>query len=335
MQVMLRSFTGKYVSPTYGGEWGISKTTLQYSLLALLPPKKTIIDGNPFLQWITPVPVEWLVERDWWIQTHWEDNDCRNVYRRLVSCPKLSDMISTARLYPVLQVTEPPKEATMHTSTVMLHRFLLTARELEIIYSLVSADYLVSMHTTGSFATTGVIKSKLSIQILKWTVKKSDKGKMNPQSKASRPSYSSGMLSSTKTSGVRAGRAVYNKPTDEDWALARDMGGAENAVLEETNMFQTDSRDLAADREAEEHADVLQAYGESSVSSADPLFLENEKLERCRTGAATYGHIVLFMAYSQSGHMCSDGRALPEAVSSQPGGGGARRDHPLDTDPNV
>ena len=98
MNVMIKSFTGQYVSPTYGGEWSISKTTLQYAPLVVLPLKKTIIDGNPFLQWITPLPVEWLVERDWWIQTHWEDNDCRTVYRNLVACPILRDMVSTARL---------------------------------------------------------------------------------------------------------------------------------------------------------------------------------------------------------------------------------------------
>ena len=94
MQVMLKSFTGQYVSPTYGGEWSISKTTLQYAPLVVLPLKKTIVDGNPFLQWITPLPVEWLVERDWWIQTHWEDNDCRMIYRNLVACPILRDTIS-------------------------------------------------------------------------------------------------------------------------------------------------------------------------------------------------------------------------------------------------
>ena len=55
-------------------------------------------------------------------------------------------------------------------------------------------------------------------------------------------------------------------------------------------MFQTDSRDLAADREAEEHADAARTFGESSVSSADPLFKENEKLEKCRAGLATYGY---------------------------------------------
>ena len=62
LQVMLKSFTGQYVSPTYGGEWSISKTTLQYAPLVVLPLKKTIMDGNPFLQWITPIPVEWRGE---------------------------------------------------------------------------------------------------------------------------------------------------------------------------------------------------------------------------------------------------------------------------------
>ena len=99
-QVMLKSFTGQYVSPTYGGEWSISKTTLQYAPLVVLPLKKTIMDGNPFLQWITPIPVEWLVERDWWIQTHWEDNDCRAMCRNLVAGPILRGMLSTARLHP-------------------------------------------------------------------------------------------------------------------------------------------------------------------------------------------------------------------------------------------
>ena len=37
------------------------------------------------------------VERDWWIQTHWEDNDCRMVDRNLVACPILRDMISKSR----------------------------------------------------------------------------------------------------------------------------------------------------------------------------------------------------------------------------------------------
>ena len=86
---------------------------------------------------------------------------------------------------------------------------------------------------------------------------------------------------------VCSGRAVYNKPTMEDMALSRDMGSAESAVLEETNMYQTDSRDKAADREAEEHEHYVRTHGATlTVSAEGPLFLENEKLEKCRTDAA-------------------------------------------------
>ena len=64
MQKKMRSDTGKYVSPTHGGQWSLGHTML------LLPIKKSIVDGNAVLTWITPVPVEWLVERDWWVRTH-------------------------------------------------------------------------------------------------------------------------------------------------------------------------------------------------------------------------------------------------------------------------
>ena len=108
---------------------------------------------------------KWIYTRSTGFQL-WEDDDCRQVYRRVVACPILRDMINTARLYPggqvkiieakaIPPVTEPPKEVTIYTVTVMLHRFLITARELEIINSLVSGDYLVSMTVTGSCANTG------------------------------------------------------------------------------------------------------------------------------------------------------------------------------------
>ena len=82
------------------------------------------------------------------------------IYRNLVACPILRDMISTARLHPggrvkiveikgIPPVTEPPMAIAINNCTVMLHRFLLTARELEIIYNLVSSDYLVSAEVTG------------------------------------------------------------------------------------------------------------------------------------------------------------------------------------------
>ena len=100
MQVMMRGSAGRYVSPVYGGEWCTARSTLAYSPLFMLPLKKSIIDGNAILQWLMPIPVEWLIERDWWVQTHWEDSDSREVYRQLLRSPVLRDMVSTARMYP-------------------------------------------------------------------------------------------------------------------------------------------------------------------------------------------------------------------------------------------
>ena len=307
MQVMLKSFTGQYVSPTYGGEWSISKTTLQYAPLVVLPLKKTIIDGHPYLQWITPLPVEWLVERDWWVQTHWEDNDCRMIYRNLVACPILRDMISTARLYPggrvkiielkaIPPVTDPPVDVTIENCAVMLHRYLLTARELEI-YNLVSSDYLVSAAVTGLYASNNVVKSEITMNVLKWTVTAHKSKKSHKMNTIDHPTVQVlGALAFIPRveyhpdAWVKTGREVQNRPTMDDWALARSLGSTEDAALEETNMFQTDSRDLAADREAEEHIDNFDMYGEKEVSSVDKLFRENEKLARCRDGLQTYGY---------------------------------------------
>ena len=311
MNVMLKSFTGQYVSPTFGGEWSISRTTLQYAPLVVLPLKKTIIDGCPFLQWITPLPVEWLVERDWWIQTHWEDNDCRMVYRNLVACPILRDMLSTARLYPggrikIIELKaipppreEPPKAVTIDNCAVMLMRYLLTARELELIYDLVSSDYLVSAYVYGSYASNNVVKNEVNMQVLKWTVtshkSKSKKAyKLNTIDKPSVQALSAYAFIPREDyhqdAWLRSGREVQLRPNVDDLALARTLGSVEETALEETNMFQTDARDLAADREAEEHEDNFDCYGEKEVSSMDNIFKENEKLTRCREGHQTYGY---------------------------------------------
>ena len=109
------------------------------------------------LQWLMPIPVEWLIERDWWIQTHWEDGDSREVYRQLLRSPILRDMVSTTRLQPgaramvvhIDQVPEPevhkPKSANVHTVALAHHRFLIPSQELEIVYDVMSADYLLDM----------------------------------------------------------------------------------------------------------------------------------------------------------------------------------------------
>ena len=71
-----------------------------------------------------------MVERDWWVQTHWEDSDSREVYRQLIRSPILRDMVSTARMYPGARVmivkidqVPPPEEhkpRSAHVFTVSL-----------------------------------------------------------------------------------------------------------------------------------------------------------------------------------------------------------------------
>ena len=53
----------------------------------------------------------------------------------------------------------------------------------------------------------------------------------------------------------------------EDETLHRELGSAESAVLEETAMFQTDSRDMAADREAEEQEHFARTQGTWKVTA--------------------------------------------------------------------
>ena len=100
----------------------------------------------------------------------------------------------------------------------MLHRFLITARELEIIYSLVSADYLVSMHVTGSFGTAGMVKTELPLQILKVERQEAGQGQMNelvnqPVAKSFKAVSFIRKEEFDRNVWVRSGRAVYNKPT--------------------------------------------------------------------------------------------------------------------------
>ena len=92
------------------------------------------------------------------MQTRWEDGDSREVYRQLLRSPVLRGMISTARMHPgaramvvnIDQVPPPeeqkPASANVFTVSLTNHRFLITARELEIVYDMTSADYMLDGH---------------------------------------------------------------------------------------------------------------------------------------------------------------------------------------------
>ena len=79
--------TGEYVSPQYGGSWTLERLDESSSLVhyptTIIALNRTIRDGVSYVSFLTPIPEEWLVERDWYIVNHWEDQFCRDVYQDL------------------------------------------------------------------------------------------------------------------------------------------------------------------------------------------------------------------------------------------------------------
>ena len=49
---------------------------------------------------LTPIPEEWLVERDWLIVNHWEDQFCRDVYQNLCEFVAFQHLRAVAQLSP-------------------------------------------------------------------------------------------------------------------------------------------------------------------------------------------------------------------------------------------
>ena len=88
LDLLLRSLliklpTSEYVSPQFGGSWTLESSSLCHHPTAIIALNRTIRDGVSYVSCLTPIPEEWLVERDWFIVNHWEDQFCRDVYRDL------------------------------------------------------------------------------------------------------------------------------------------------------------------------------------------------------------------------------------------------------------
>ena len=80
---MIKLPTGESVSPQYGGSWILESSCLVHYPTTVIALNRTIRDGTSFASCLTPIPEEWLVERDWYIANHWEDQFCRDVYQDL------------------------------------------------------------------------------------------------------------------------------------------------------------------------------------------------------------------------------------------------------------
>ena len=161
-----------------------------------------------------------------------------------------------------LDQVPPPSEkkpggANVFTVSMMMHG-LITSQELEILYDMMSADYLLDVAVKANFDTCGTIKTEMVTRVIKWNMAKESKG--SKLHKVDAPSVKEFKAVSfviadeydwDNRNRLKKGNAPYIRATMEDEGLMNTAGSAWNSELEDTNMFQTDSRDRPADRDAE------------------------------------------------------------------------------------
>ena len=80
---LVKLLTGEYVSLQYGGSWTLESSSLVHHSTTIIALNGTIRDGVSYVSCLTPMPEEWLVERDWYIVNHWEDQFCQRCIPRL------------------------------------------------------------------------------------------------------------------------------------------------------------------------------------------------------------------------------------------------------------
>ena len=136
--------TSEYVSPQYGGSWTLESSSLCHYPTAIIALNRTIRDGSSYVSCLTPIPEEWLVERDWYIVNHWEDQFCRDVYQDLCVFAEFQHLRATALISPgttplvcpvdslVNTHSSPPlgTQVTMETLDPCAWRYVLTQDDL-------------------------------------------------------------------------------------------------------------------------------------------------------------------------------------------------------------
>ena len=86
--------TGEYVSPQYGGSWTLESSSLCHHQTTIIALNRTIRDGVSYVSCLTPIPEEWLIERDW------EGQFCRDVYQELCVFAEMQHLRATALVSP-------------------------------------------------------------------------------------------------------------------------------------------------------------------------------------------------------------------------------------------
>ena len=107
--------TSEYVSPQFGGSWTLESSSLCHHPTVIIALNRTIRDGSSYVNCLTPIPEEWLVERDWFIVNHWEDQFCRDVYQDLCEYAEFQHLRAVALLSPGTTPRVCPVDNLMNT----------------------------------------------------------------------------------------------------------------------------------------------------------------------------------------------------------------------------
>ena len=79
-QCLIKLPTAEHAFPRHGGAWTLESSSLAHHPTVTIALNRTVRDGSSYASAMTPIPEEWLVERDWYIVHHWEDQFCRDIY---------------------------------------------------------------------------------------------------------------------------------------------------------------------------------------------------------------------------------------------------------------
>ena len=77
-----------------------------------------ICDSASYASSLTPTPQEWLVEKDWYINHHWEDQFCRDVYQDLRRHPVMQHLPAAAMISPSTALQICPVDSIVNTHPV-------------------------------------------------------------------------------------------------------------------------------------------------------------------------------------------------------------------------
>ena len=138
--------TGEYVSPQFGGSWTLESSSLCHNPMVIIALNRTIRDGASYASCLTPIPEEWLVERDWFIVNHWEDKFCRDAYQDLCSHAEFQHLRALALLSPGTTPQVCPVDSLVNTSNKVPNGDTVTVQTL----SPCSWRYVLSMDDLAS-----------------------------------------------------------------------------------------------------------------------------------------------------------------------------------------